>query len=179
MTIIPPIGGDLATYAVKRLTGLSLDPFKTHRFVLEVQGIFVGGFMAIEGIGAKTDVEEIREGGANGVVYKLPGQTTYPNLVLRSGLTFTDPMWLWYRSTLFGKPLRKNGTLYLMDHFGAPAAWWNLSNAWPVEWIGPTFDSMQALVAVQQFTVAYERVVKGLTSSAVGGITSMVERFIS
>lgn len=178
MKFVPPIGGDLATFGVKSLTGRTVDPFRAHRFVLEVQGIFVGGFMAIEGIGAKTEVEEIREGGANGVVYKLPGQTTYPNLVLRSGLTFADPMWLWYRSTLFGKPQRKNGTVYLMDDFRVPVAWWNVFNAWPIEWEGPHFDSMQALVAVQQFTVTYERIVKGLSSSLIGGLASVIERLV-
>lgn len=175
---LPAIGGDLATYGVKKLTGWSVDPFRAHRFVLEVQGIFVGGFMTIKGIGAQVAVEEVREGGANGVVYKLPGQTTFPNLVLSSGLTFADPMWFWYRSTLYGKPLRKNGTIYLMDDLGVPVAWWNFFNAWPIEWQGPEFDSMQAAVAIQQFTVAYERIVKGKASSAAGLAAFGLERLL-
>ncbi|RDU97345.1 phage tail protein [Trinickia dinghuensis] len=175
MSNLPPIGGDLATYGVKRFTGLSIDPFKTHRFVLDVQGIFVGGFMMIKGIGSKTAVETIREGGANGVEYKLPGQVTFPDLEMTSGLTYTDPMWLWYRSTMYGKPLRKNGTVYLMDDLGVPVAWWHLFNAWPTEWEGPSFDASQTLVAVQRFTLAYERIAKGLASSVVGGGASVIE----
>jgi phage tail-like protein len=175
MSVLPPVGGDLATYAVKRFTGLSMDPFKTHRFVLDVQGLFVGGFMTIEGIGSRVAVETVREGGGNGVEYKLPGQVTCSDLVMTSGLTFADPMWLWYRCTLFGKPLRKNGTVYLMDDLGLPVAWWHLFNAWPIEWEGPHFDASQTLVAVQRFSLAYERITKGLSSSVAGGGASVLE----
>src|ERR1700692_1347671 len=157
---IPPIGGDLALSVAKSITGVRLDPFRAHRFVVDVQGIFVGGFMSVEGIVCKTDVLRFREGGQNSIEYKLPGQVTYGDLVLSSGLTFTDPMWLWYRSTVSGRPLRKNGTIYLLDELGVPVAWWNFFNAWPVEWIGPHFNAAETLVAVQQFTLAYERIVK-------------------
>ena len=168
MSILPAIGADLPTYAVKRMTGLSMDPFKTHRFVLDIQGIFVGGFMTIEGMGSKVAVETVREGGANGAEYKLPGQVTYSDLVMTSGLTLVDPMWLWYRCTMYGKPLRKNGTVYLMDDFGLPVAWWFLSNVWPTEWEGPHFDASQTLVAVQRFSLAYERIAKSVASGFVG-----------
>lgn len=176
MSNLPPLGADLAAYSVKRLTGLRADPFKTHRFVLDIQGIFVGGFMTIEGMGSKTAVETIREGGANGVEYKLPGQVTYSDLVMTSGLTFLDPMWLWYRCTMYGKPLRKNGTVYLMDDFGFPQASWELRNAWPTEWEGPRFDASQTLVAVQRFSLAYERISKNVSSSLAGDGASLLER---
>lgn len=178
MNIIPPMGGDLAVAEVKGLTGLRLDPFRAYRFVVDVQGIFVGGFMSVEGIAAKTEVLKVREGGANGVEYKLPGQVTYGDLILTSGLTFTDPTWLWHRSTVFGKPLRKNGAIYLLDDLGVPTAWWNFFNAWPVAWIGPHFNATETLVAVQQFTLTYERIVKGATSSAAGAAAYALEKLL-
>lgn len=173
-----PIGGDLVGYAVKRVTGFRLDPFRAYRFVVDVQGILVGGFMTVEGIQCKADVYVVKEGGMNDGEHKLPGRVTYGDLTLSSGLTFADPMWLWYRSTIRGKPLRKNGTIYLLDDLGLPVAWWNFFNAWPTEWIGPQFDASQTQIAVQRFTLTYERIVKSMSSSVVGGAASVLEKFL-
>jgi len=171
-------GLNMAAGLAGHFTGFHLDVFKAYNFLLEIHGVFVGGFKSVEGTGSKTEVFRFHEGGANGVEYKLPGPITYGDLVLSSGLTFVDPMWLWYRSTLYGKPQRRNGTIYLLDDVGVPAAWWNLTNAWPTEWIGPRFDATEPLVAIQSFTLVYESIAKSLASSAVGGAASLLEKLV-
>lgn len=156
-----PFPINLALGTAQRWTGVHLDPFKTFNFLIEVEGLVVGGFTNISGLGSKVEVRTVREGGVNDKEYKLTGQITYTDLTLESGLTALDPMWLWYQSTLKGEIRRKNGSIYLLDNRGIPITWWNFLNAWPSEWEGPTFDSSQNLVASQRFVLVHE----GLTRS--------------
>jgi phage tail-like protein len=157
--------------AAQRATGLHLDPFTTFNFLLEVEGLLVGGFTAISGLGSKAEVRTVREGGVNDREYKLPGQITYSDIVLDSGLTALDPMWLWYQSTLDGRIRRRNGSVYMLDQRGIPITWWNFYNAWPSEWEGPAFDSSQGLVAAQRFVLSHERVTRSVAALAVAATT--------
>lgn len=138
----------------------------------------LGGFTSIEGIGWKTEVRTVREGGNNGYEHKLPGQATCDELVFSKGLTLVDPLWEWYRLTAAGTVLRMNGTILLMNDlhsptvaglpsFGVPTAAWNFYNAWPTALEGVNFDASQSLVAVQRLTLAIDRIEKvGLASVA-------------
>lgn len=155
-----PIPFNLAIGTAQRWTGVHLDPFRTFNFLVEVEGMVVGGFTSITGLGSKTEVRTVREGGVNDKEYKLSGQITYTDLTLDSGLTALDPMWLWYQSTLKGQIKRKNGSVYLLDNRGIPITWWNFFNAWPVEWQGPAFDSSQTLVASQRFILTHEGITR-------------------
>lgn len=162
----------LLSYATKRLaagnsSGL-LDPFGSYNFMLDIHGVIVGGFTRIEGMGARVSVKRFHEGGENTFEHVVPENISFGDLVLSSGLTFMDPMWLWYKQTLSGTPIRKNGTIYLLDQMSVPSAMWHIHKAWPVDWVGPSFDSSQSTVAVQQFTLVCERVTKSVIGSTLG-----------
>jgi phage tail-like protein len=167
------LGVNAAAAAMQRM-GKHIDPFRAYCFFVEIQGIFVGGFTSVEGIQANVEVSTVREGGRNDTEYKLAGQVTYGDLILNSGLTYVDPMWFWYKSTLSGKIQRRNGTIYLLSHRGIPVAWWNFYHAWPTSWEGPRFDSTQTLVASQRFTLAHEGIEKSERSSAAGAAEAML-----
>jgi phage tail-like protein len=93
-------------------------------------------------------------------------------------VTFLDPMWIWYRSTLYGKPERRNGAIYLLDDVGVPTAWWSIENAWPTEWVGPRFEATETLVAIQSFTLVYEKITKSFASSLAGGAAAVLGKFV-
>ncbi len=141
-------------------TGPSADPFMSYRFRVEIGGIVVGGFTSVEGLQSKNEVKTVRQGGVNDVEYKLPGQLTYTDLVLKAGITSVDPMWLWYQSCSGGKVSRRNGSIYLLNAQGNTAITWNFYNAWPIEWQGPSLAADQNLVATQSFTLAHEGIRK-------------------
>lgn len=162
---MPPGLNAAAAFAQRNLK-LHLDPFKAFSFFVEVEGLLVGGFTAVDGLASRTEVRSVREGGVNDTEYKLPGQITYSDLTLRSGLTALDPMWLWYQATLSGRVKRKNGSIYLLDDQGLPSVWWNFYNAWPTDWQGPSLDASQTLVATQSFTLAHQGIVKSPGASA-------------
>ncbi|MGX9713717.1 phage tail protein [Janthinobacterium lividum] len=159
------VGVNAVMGAAQRQLGLRIDPFKAYNFFVEVEGILVGGFMSVEGLESKTEVRTVRQGGVNDIEYKLPGQVTCSDLVLKAGITSLDPMWLWYQSTLSGAIRRRNGSIYLLDDRGLPSVWWDFYNAWPVQWQGPSLDAGGSLVACQSFTLAHEGIRKSLASS--------------
>lgn len=166
-----------AAAAVAQRAGLHLDPFKAYNFFVEVEGILVGGFTSVRGLESKMEVQTIREGGVNDHAYKLGGQVSYGDLVLESGLTALDPMWLWYEATLQGRIKRRNGSVYMLNDLGLPTVWYDFFNAWPIEWQGPALDSGQTLVATQRFVLAHEGVRKSraaMAYSAAVGVASAV-----
>jgi phage tail-like protein len=158
------LGVNAAAAAVQR-SGKHLDPFKAYNFFVEVEGILVGGFTSVSGLESKMEVLTIREGGVNNKAYKLGGQVSYSDIILESGITALDPVWLWYQSTLQGQIKRKNGSIYLLNDMGIPYVWYDFYNAWPIEWQGPSLDASQTLVATQRFVLAHEGIKKSAAAT--------------
>ena len=48
------------------------NPYRKFRFLIELEGLIVGGFSEVSGLQAGTEVETIEEGGVNNYVHKLP-----------------------------------------------------------------------------------------------------------
>lgn len=63
------------------------DPMGAYVFALEINGMEVAHFSEVTGVKSNTEVYEIREGGVNHAVHKLPGQSTWDNIILKYGVT--------------------------------------------------------------------------------------------
>jgi phage tail-like protein len=63
------------------------DPIGGYVFALEINGMEVAHFTECSGIKSSTEVYTIKEGGMNHAVHKLPGQSTWENIVLKYGVT--------------------------------------------------------------------------------------------
>lgn len=146
---------------------LRLDPFLSHRFLIEIQGLVVAGFTDVSGLTAETEVEEIREGGVNDFVYRLPKGTKYQNLVLKKGLTTSGALWNWHRKVVAGKIERK--TVYIIlrsTDANGPLDWdyanmYQIIEAFPVKWSGPDLKSDGNAVAVETLELAHHGIKKG------------------
>jgi phage tail-like protein len=145
-----------------------LPPYLTFNFAVEIEGLLVGGFTEVSGLESTIEVEEYREGGVNGFVHKLPGKTSYSNLVLRHGLTGVGSLWDWYHHTTEGAIYRRNGTIMLLSARQFPVMWWNFRNALPVRWTGPTFNAASDEVGVEELELVHEGVTVPLLSQALG-----------
>jgi len=132
------------------------DPYLACNFVVEIEGLIVGGFSQVSGLQSEIQMTPYREGGLNGYTHQLPGPTTYPPLVLMHGLTAQDTLWSWYHEVSQGRIRRKNGTIMLLDRQQSPVIWWNFYRAFPVKWVGPQLDASQATaVAVEQIELVH------------------------
>jgi phage tail-like protein len=146
--------------------GIRHDPYMAFGFLVEVEGVLVGGFSEVTGLQVETVVETYREGGVNEYEHKLAGATRYPsNLILRRGVTDIGSLWAWHRAVTLGVVERKNGTVYLLDR-RRPVMWWDFLEAYPVRWTGPELRADSSTVAVE----AIELVHRGLSKTSLDSL---------
>jgi phage tail-like protein len=124
-----------------------------HRFYLEIDKATKAVFMQIDGLQVETEIFEYAEGGNNGFVHKLPGQTRVGNLTLKSGLVADNKLFNWYMAVARGTIETKNISVMIYSHDGSVVRRWSFTNAYPVRWVGPTFsvDSNEPAVEMIEF----------------------------
>lgn len=133
------------------------DPYRNFNFHVEVGGVTQAGFTDCSGLGSTTDPIEYREGGKNTTLHKLPGQTKYPNIVLKRGLTDSRDLYDWYDDVVKGKVRRIHGSIVVYDVDGVTEkVRWNFLNAWPTKWEGPTFNAKGNEVAIETLELVHE-----------------------
>jgi len=132
------------------------DPYMAFNFVIEIDGLIVGGFTEVSGLESQIEVESYREGGVNDYVHQLPGPTTYSPLVLTHGLTDSSALWDWYYKVTLGTFERKNGTIMLKDSQQSSVMSWDFRNAYPVKWTGPKFKADSDEVAFESLELVHE-----------------------
>lgn len=131
-------------------------------FLFEVDGVEIGVFSEVSGLEVTIATEEITEGGENGFVHKLPGRMSWPNLVLKRGLTSADSLFSWLReasgdtfSRNGNKLTRKSGAVTLLSQDGKRLRAWELAEAFPVRWSGPSFSAASTDMAVEELEIAH------------------------
>jgi phage tail-like protein len=142
--------------------GERADPFLGFNFLVEIDGLVVGGFTEVGGLQAELEVETFREGGQNAYMHKLPGSLKYPNnLTLKRGLTDSDTLWSWSQDVARGVVQRRNGSVVLRDAAGNEKWRWNFTGAYPVKWTGPSLRSTGNDAAVETLELAHNGLTKG------------------
>ena len=131
------------------------DPYLSFRFLVEIQGLVVGGFSEVSGLQANTEVEEIKEGGVNDYVHKLPKITKYPNITLKRGITDLDALWNWHQDVVNGKVERKTVFIILLDSERNEKWRWSFERAYPVKWTGPDLKADGSTVGVETLELAH------------------------
>ena len=117
----------------------------TAAFIVEINGVPAGSFSECHGLEMEIQVESFEEGGVNGFVHQLPGRMVWPNLVLKRGVTWDNELFEWFNAatgTTFateGKVKREPVGITMVNAKGERMRSWNLIDAMPVKWRGPTF----------------------------------------
>ncbi len=142
-------------------TGRRADPYKNYNFLIEIDGLTQAAFQECSGLDSTNAPVDYRVGTDITTVRKLPGKTTYSDIVLKWGITDSDEMYQWRKSVINGSVERKNGSVVLMNDVGEEVTRWNFVNAWPTKWEGPSFNATADEVAVETLTLAHEGIDKG------------------
>lgn len=141
-------------------TGVRVDPYRGARFLVEIDGIAQAGFQEVSGLDVTTEAVDYREGNEPSFVRKLPGLTKYANITLKRGITDSDELWKWHQSVVNGNPVRRNGSIVLLDDTGRERLRWNFFRAWPSKWTGPAFNATSSAVAIETLELTPEEMEK-------------------
>jgi phage tail-like protein len=136
------------------------DPYLSFKFLVEIQGLVVGGFSEVTGLQAETEFEEVREGGVNDRIHKIPKATKYSSLILKRGMTNGDTLWKWYQDAIMGLIQRRSVFVILLDEVGGEAWRWCFLEAYPAKWVGPDLKADGSSIAVETMELAHEGIKK-------------------
>lgn len=131
-------------------------PHGRFRYKVEIDGLDAGGFSEVSGFDLSIDVMEYREGDSVQTPMKMPGLRKYSNIVLKQGLADSMVLYDWITTGVDGAVERKTITITLLDEEEAPAASWQVINAWPTRYTAPDFDARASEVAIETLEIAHE-----------------------
>lgn len=131
-------------------------PHGKFRYKVEIDGLDAGGFSEVTGFDASIDVMEYREGDMVQMPMKIPGLKKYGNIALRQGLADSMVLYEWIAEGVNGAVNRKTITITLLDEEEAPAASWQVINAWPMRYTAPDFNATSSEVAIETLEIAHE-----------------------
>ena len=131
-------------------------PHGRFRYKVEIDGLDAGGFSEVTGFDASIDVMEYREGDMVQTPMKIPGLKKYGNITLRQGLVDSTVLYDWITEGINAAVSRKTITITLLDEEEAPAASWQVINAWPTRYTAPDFNASSSEVAIETLEVAHE-----------------------
>src|SRR6202012_605255 len=121
-----------------------------------VNGANEGNFQEVSGLQVKLGTEDVKEGGENRFVHRLPTPPKYENLVLKRGmLGISSPLITWARQgleTFTFEP--KTVLINLLDENGTPLASWNVANASPVSLLMSEFKAHENNIAIETLELA-------------------------
>jgi phage tail-like protein len=132
------------------------DPYKVFNFLVEIDNVTRAFFKQVNGLASETAVIEYRAGDKLDTVRKLPGLTTYANIVLRRGITQDAELWNWRKTVVDGQVERRNGSIVLLDDALDPVVRWNFRNGWICKWEGPALNASANEVAIETIEIAHE-----------------------
>jgi len=120
-------------------------------------------FQEVSGLSFEVETEELREGGENRFVYKLPKRAKYPNLVLKRGMLTGSAFLGWFTSamhTYFTVPLYEfkpaDLLITLLDEADNPVAIWNIVQAYPLKWSCSDLKATENTVVIETLELAYQ-----------------------
>jgi phage tail-like protein len=135
--------------------GTRTDPYLGCRFLVEIEGLVVGGFSELTGLQVEVGTEDYEEGGVNDYIHKLPKGTRHPNLILKHGMTDGDTLWRWHQQMVRGRAPRRTVRVILLDERGTEKIAWRCLKACPLKWEGPDFRADLASLAIESLELAH------------------------
>jgi phage tail-like protein len=134
------------------------------RFLVEVDGVDLGGWGQCNGLTVEFKNVPIEEGGNYDYQTILPDKLQYSTVKLRRAMNAQDSakvqQWL---STKVSTYMNSHSTggggtarITLCDANGSPVSTWRLRNVYPAKWDGPELDSMTAGIAMEKLELVHE-----------------------
>jgi phage tail-like protein len=113
-------------------------------------------FQEVNGLVAEVTTEDLREGGLNEYVHRLPTGAKYGNLVLKRGFLTTSEVTAWCRRAIEEFVFEPRDVLVtLLDERHEPLAGWTFLRAYPVKWSVSDLKAQDNAIAVESMELSY------------------------
>jgi phage tail-like protein len=109
------------------------------RFLLELDGVVVGVFVAGRGLKAERDLTYVDEGGRSFAIARI-GPFAKGHVVLEDGACDQESLYAWFLRSRDGDYFassRRTGEILYVDADAEPLYRWRFKNARITEWVGP------------------------------------------
>ena len=128
------------------------------QFGLEIDGVELARFTGIAGLGYESEVVTFQDTLADGkiVTRKRPGRISFPDIVLKRGLSADNALVDWYQTVVNGAVERKSGSIVLYDQTSTEIGRWNFENAWISKWSASDLDAGTDDIMIEEITIAHE-----------------------
>jgi phage tail-like protein len=131
------------------------DPAITVSFVVSMDQTNLGAFQSCEGLGCEVTVEQRESGGNNGFVYQLPGPLRYTNIRLTRPVDSQSATIAQMFAGMASGVTRSTMTIQAMAANGDVVCTWQLQEAFPVRWTGPSLNVGSPGVATETLEIAH------------------------
>lgn len=119
------------------------NPYGAFNFIVSLgtgqESETVGGFSDVSGLGREVNYSEYRNGNEKfNTVRKVPNTFKSDDVTLKRGLVGSTTLFEWLKNVGNGEHDPRLVTVTLMDEARNAVASWELRNAQPKKWTGPT-----------------------------------------
>lgn len=113
-------------------------------------------FQEVTGLSAEVTTEELREGGLNEYVHRLPTGAKYGNLVLKRGFIDGSEVTDWCRQAIESFSFEpRDVTVQLLDEQHDPLLSWSFTGAYPVKWSLSDLKAQENALVIESMELAY------------------------
>jgi len=132
--------------------------FLGSQFGLEIDGVELARFTAVSGLGYESEIVTFQDTLADGKVItrKRPGRISFPDIVLKRGLSSDNALVEWYQSVVDGQVERKSGSVVIYDQTSSEIGRWNFENGWIAKWSASDLDAGSDDIMIEEVTIAHE-----------------------
>jgi phage tail-like protein len=142
--------------------GKRQDPFPNYSFRVLIDDLPAAEFSECSGMEMTVKFDEVREGGENGFVHKLPGRVEYGNLVLKRGYARGGELFNWCLQPRDTQLQRRKVTVQLVEQASkSTIVQWIFDDAYPVKWSGPSLKASENAVAIESLELAHRGLGRG------------------
>ena len=137
------------------------DHIGSFNFRVEINGVTNGPFIFVSGIESQSEVIEYRNG-ADRLTRKIPGRTSYSNIIMRRGYNNMDELWKWRKRVTDGVIDRKNGSIIILGADSATVIMvFKFYDAWPCRYELGQFHGDVDSALIEEIEIVTERIERG------------------
>jgi phage tail-like protein len=141
-------------------------PYSAFNFLVQVgntnEADPIAGFSEVSGLNTEMTVAEYRAGNyPENHTRKMPGVYKTGDITLKRGLIGETNLWAWVDQmrTGGGVPAKRTVLITLQDEAHQSVASWQLTNAMPLKWTGPTLSAKGGGdVAMEELVLSVEKI---------------------